>query len=133
MYSSMLSERAKSLLAGKHVLIVEDELMVAVRTEQMLEDLGCTVQGPVPNVHAALRLLEQAEPDIAVLDVNLGDHRVFPVADELRRRGIPFIFATGYNSSTIPEPYRKCSRLEKPFNVEQLAHELAEACDGAIG
>lgn len=129
--TSTISQR-RSPLRGARVLIVEDELMVADRTESMLLDLGCEVLGPVPDAKRALRLIAQDPPDVAVLDINLGDHFVFEVAEECERRGIAFIFATGYDKAMAPERFATRRRLHKPFEISQLENFLVAALTGKL-
>jgi hypothetical protein len=75
----------------------------------------------------ALTLLEEAGPlDGAILDVNLCGLPVYPVAEALRRRGVPFMFATGYDGAVIPEAYADVTRWEKPFSADLLARRLPE-------
>src|SRR5690606_28701228 len=98
-------------LAGLRILIVEDELLVALELETMLGSLGCEVVGPAARLEKALNLAETEELDGAVLDVNLRGKPVYPVAAALGARGIPFIFSTGYsNSSTVPGAFRGNAR-----------------------
>lgn len=81
----------------KTVLIVEDEFLIAMDLQLMLEGLGWRVIGPVATVEAALRLLEDDLPSVALLDVNLGNELVTPVADLLKARGVPFAVASAYS------------------------------------
>ena len=108
----------------RRVLVVEDEYFLASDLARALEDLGVEVVGPMPTRAKALAWLASGERvDVAVLDVNLRDEPVFPVADALARQGIPFVFATGYEASAIPSAYRGVPRWQKPFDP----HELAKA------
>jgi len=98
--------------------------MIAQDTLRELERAGATVVGPVPSVSQALRLID-ANPNIyaAVLDVNLGDERSFPIAETLQARAVPFLFATRYNSGDIPPEWRHATVVMKPLRiaaVEQL-------------
>jgi CheY-like chemotaxis protein len=102
-------------LEGLSVLVVEDEAPIALQLEDMLVELGCTVVGPASRVAQALQLLNDEEVDAAVLDVNIAGELVYPVADELTNRGLPYIFATGYGASGLTETYRGRPVLEKPF------------------
>jgi CheY-like chemotaxis protein len=89
--------------------------------------LGAQVVGPVPTRDKALALLASGESfDAAVLDINLRGQAVFPVADALIERGIPFVFATGYDQSAVPAPYLGVRRWEKPFEPAELAEALSE-------
>ncbi|MGT2468582.1 response regulator [Mesorhizobium atlanticum] len=85
----------------KTILIVEDEFIIAMDLKVMLERLGWRVLGPVPKVANALRLLEDELPTLALLDVNLGDQLVTPVAEALRSRGVPFAVASAYDKPEL--------------------------------
>lgn len=117
---------AATSLKGRTVLVVEDDYMIAADLACSLEEAGATVVGPMASVPEALALLA-TEPriDAAVLDVNLGSEKVFPVADVLRERGVPFVFATGYDRWIIPETYAGVRRFEKPADIRALARVLA--------
>jgi CheY-like chemotaxis protein len=124
-------------LAGRRVLVVEDEIFVAMLVEGLLLDLGCDVVGPVSNVADALVLVANERLDAAVLDVNLGAERVFPVADRLTTSAVPFVFVTGYDRTALTETYSSHPMIQKPFEPlefgEALAVQLAKAagCDDA--
>lgn len=116
-------------LQGCRILVVEDEYLIADAMQLGLEDEGAVVLGPAPSVRKALRLLEGA-PDLdgAVLDMNLGDERVFPVADALQARGIPFLFTTGYDAAAVPLAWRHVQRLEKPIQMAAVTRALLACC-----
>ena len=102
-------------LAGLNILVVEDELLIAVEMEAMLEDLGCHVLGPFSRVMEALDALDALQVDAAVLDVNVRGEMIFPVADRLRARGVPMVFCTGYaDLPDILDPLEGSVRLSKP-------------------
>lgn len=110
------------------VLVVEDEVMIAMLVEDMLIDLGFEVVGPALDLEGALPLAEQADLDLAVLDVNLGNgRRSFQVADVLRERGVPFLFATGYGTAGLSEAYAGSLTLKKPFECRRLGDAIQEA------
>lgn len=114
-------------LSGSCVLLVEDEYLVALDLQIEIERSGATVLGPVGRLAEALELARRATPlDVAVLDVNLHGENVFPVADVLAERGIPFLFATGQDKESIPERHRVAVRLSKPIILDDLLHHLAE-------
>lgn len=113
-------------LAGRCVLVVEDEYLIAIELKQWLQAVGCEVLGPVPSVEQALDLIEDRSPDAAVLDVNLGDgDEVYPVADKLGELGVPYVFATGDVKLTDPSIYSPRPRLEKPFSEHELVRVVA--------
>lgn len=117
----------KPELAGAFVLLVEDEYLVALDLQIEIERSGATVIGPVGRVSEALDLAGRTTPlDAAVLDVNLHGETVFPVADVLAERGIPYVFATGQDRESIPERHRVALRLSKPIVLDDLMRHLAQ-------
>jgi CheY-like chemotaxis protein len=106
------------------VLIVEDDPLVAMDMEDMAEQCGCTVVGPVASVGEALAAIEENPPQGALLDINLGRDLVWPVADLLNAMSIPFLFATAYDGSVLPERLRDRPVLSKPVSVSILAQKL---------
>lgn len=109
-------------LQGRRILIVEDEYLLADDLREALTNEGAEVLGPVASVEEATRLLQDASRiDAAVLDINLRGEPVFPFADALRARGVPFAFTTGYDSSALPPRYVDTPRVEKPFKGHRLA------------
>jgi CheY-like chemotaxis protein len=112
-------------LQGRRILVVEDELLLFDEMREELEAQGAKVLGPAPNVSAALQLLStDAPPDVAILDINLGGQMVYPVADALQHRGIPFVFATGYTSRIVPQTFAGALLFEKPVNMRGLMQAL---------
>jgi DNA-binding response OmpR family regulator len=111
-------------LARKRILVVEDDYLVAMDIVRALERAGAEVVGPAPAVEAALNALEQTVLDGAILDINLGGEMAFPVADALMARGVPFIFATGYDAQVIPLRFMHVKRCEKPMASEQICAAL---------
>jgi len=120
----MTSTAASGALAYRRVLIVEDEYFLADDMAQALEKLGAQVVGPVQTTDKALAVLTDEPVDAAVLDINLKGETVFPLADALRDKGVPFVFATGYDAHSVPDAYRDVPRWEKPFNPNDLATAL---------
>ena len=116
---------ADSGLIDCRVLVVEDEYALAEDIRRELVEAGAVVVGPVPTIGKAMRLV-QSEPrlDCAVLDINLGGEMVFPLAEALRARSIPFLFATGYDSGRTPEAYKDIPCLEKPVPPGEAARQL---------
>jgi len=113
-------------LGGLRVLVVEDEMMVSMLIEDMLTDLGCMVVGPASRLDEAIDLARASDIDCAVLDVNLGGQPIFPLADLLRERGLPFAFATGYGDAGLRDVDRGAPVLQKPFREGDLARVLSE-------
>lgn len=106
-------------LEGRSVLILEDELIIAFALEDMLLDEGAEVR-MASTLEEGFALLEQGDPAIAVLDVNVQGSKSYPVAEELRRRGVPLIFATGYGDAEHPAEFASTPTLTKPYNRQQL-------------
>ncbi len=111
-------------LATRRVLVVEDEFFLADDMAEALRALGAEVVGPAPTRDLAMSLLAGERVDAAVLDINLRGETIFPVADALRARGVPFVFATGYDEAATPPAYRNVPRWEKPFDPEELVRAL---------
>lgn len=117
-------------LSSRRILIVEDESLVAMLLETILEDMGCTTVGPIANVEDALTLLasDQAESlDGALLDVNVAGREVFPVAEVLQARGVPFVFSTGYGQGGLPDAWRNHATIQKPFTEAAVEQALMTA------
>jgi CheY-like chemotaxis protein len=115
------------------VLVVEDEMLVAMNIEDMLLDLGHEVAALANRLETALSLAREAGFDVAMLDVNLAGQASFPVADVLRERGIPYLFATGYGVQGIAEAHRAAPVLQKPFRARDLDETLRAAVQPMAG
>lgn len=114
-------------LTGLKILVVEDTLLVADMISDGLRSYGSNVVGPVGRLERALALAREATLDGAVLDVNLAGRSSAPVAEALERRGIPFLFVTGYgDAAALPPEYRNVPRLAKPFHLASLVELVAE-------
>jgi two-component SAPR family response regulator len=111
-------------LSGKRILAVEDEYMLAQELALFLEERGATVVGPVGTIQAGLGLATRETLDAAVLDVNLRNKPVYPVADVLIERGIPIVFVTGYDELLMQRPYLGLPRCPKPLDKEALLRVL---------
>ena len=112
------------------VLFVEDEPAISLLIEDMLLDVGVEVVGPIATVQTALALAREETLEAAVLDINVGGAMSFPVADELLGRGIPVIFATGYDPSVVPPRLRGVPLLQKPFSMPDFEDMLRDALTG---
>jgi CheY-like chemotaxis protein len=114
-------------LRGLRLLLVEDEAIVAMMLEDMLADLGCVVVGVAGSVASGLAMADEAAPlDGAVLDVNLGGEAVYPIAEALRARGVPFVFSTGYAGAGVAAAYAGVPVLAKPYGPRALAAGLTD-------
>ena len=113
-----------SALSGLRVLLVEDELLVAMLIEDLLLDQGCIVVGPLSRVPDALVTARHEALDLAVLDVNVAGEKAYPVADVLDARRIPFLFVSGYGQSAIPANRPGWSACPKPFQSAKLISML---------
>lgn len=102
------------------VLVVEDDMTIAMLVEEMLIELGHEVIELAMRLPKATELAHSADFDLALVDVNLDGRKSFPIADILRERGIPFIFATGYGASGLDPAYVRYPVLTKPFLIEDL-------------
>lgn len=98
--------------------------MIRMLLDGMLSDLGYTMVAEAGAIDEAVALAKQAEFDAAILDVNLNGQSITPVVEILVTRGLPFVFATGYDLRGVPAPYRNHPTLQKPFQVEALARAL---------
>lgn len=116
-----------NIFGGRRILVVEDDYLIVADLVQRLEASGAHVIGPIPTVEMALGKLEQM-PDIAgaILDINLHGEMVYPLADELRRRGLPFVFATAYDRKTIPPAYADVPLFQKPADLDEIAGVLLD-------
>src|ERR1051326_5450675 len=101
-------------LAGRRILIVEDELLVAMTLEDILRSESCVIVGPSPRVEPALKAAREEPLDAAILDVNLAGKRIDPIAEALADRKIPFVFTTGYDRSMLPAAHAARPALTKP-------------------
>jgi CheY-like chemotaxis protein len=106
------------------ILIVEDELLLALSLEEDLRDLGCAIVGPYAELDAALTAAREEAFDLAVLDVNLNGRPVFPLAEELLERGIPVLLLSGYAPSRLPETLTEVPRLAKPYDRAGLIRKV---------
>jgi CheY-like chemotaxis protein len=114
-------------VSHRRALVVEDEVLVGMLIEEMLRELGYEIAGLSTHLDHAVTLARTATFDVALLDINLNGQPSFPVADAVRARGLPFLFATGYGSRIVPEPYRTVPILQKPFSLAELKDALERA------
>ena len=113
-------------LNGKRLLVVEDEAFIALMLEELLEGFGCSVVGVAGTLSRGLAMVddESLSIDGAVLDINLGGEKVFPVAERLLARGVPFVFCTGYGAGGLPGAFAEVPTIAKPYLEETLRKTL---------
>lgn len=121
-------------LAGKRVLVVEDDALVALVLEAILDELGCVLAGSADRVDTALALIEGGlQTDVALLDVNLAGEAVFPVAAALKAAGVPFVFASGYGAAGLTDEWRDRPMMQKPYVEDAVRAALIQALDFRTG
>ncbi len=114
---------------GLRVFVVEDEYLIRMLLEDMLAEIGFTVAAAAGTVAEATDLANSTAFDVAILDVNLDGQEVYPVAEILSRRNVPFVFVTGYGGRGLPDPYRDRLTLQKPFQLDDLKRTLMSMID----
>jgi len=120
-------------MSALRILVVEDEMMIAMMIEDMLEDLGHEVVGVAQSLNSAMAMAEDkaGQYDVAILDINLAGEQSFPVAQRLMDQGVPFMFATGYGALGVEERFRSVFTLNKPFQQEELSKAVSKAANAA--
>ena len=115
------------MLEGQDVLLVEDSLIIALDAEDIAQRLGADTVSTAATVDAALDIIDQHRPSVAMLDINLGDRNSFAIADRLNELGVPFLFATGYGEQAkIPMEHRGRTIVQKPYTLENVARAMDE-------
>ena len=112
--------------AGRRVLIVEDEAMIAGWIESILRKGGWSIVGPIATLERALATIERERFDAALLDIRINGHDAYAVADVLMKRRIPFIFVSGFTRKQMPAAYRHCAYIAKPFTPDAMLALLDE-------
>lgn len=123
----MAADRA--VLRGIRILVVEDVFLIASSIAELLQEAGAEVIGPAGELTEAIDLAQTAQIDGALLDIDLHGQTSFEVAAALNRRGIPFVFVTGYGDASIPDAWRQVPLLGKPFR----RHDFLQTLEGAFG
>ena len=112
-------------MTSRRILIVDDEPLIAALLEDWLLELGYQVAGPACSVADALAILAGGGIDGAILDVTLGRETSYPVAEELRRLAVPFVFATGHSADHLEPEFQDAVTLAKPFDFADVQRALA--------
>jgi ActR/RegA family two-component response regulator len=117
-------------LRGTKILVVEDEFYLAMDIKEAIEQAGGHVHGPCADTAAGLAELLRETPDYAVVDINLGRGPSFEIAEELKRRRVPFLFLTGYDAPSIPAGLADVERIEKPADAARVVEAVARRTTG---
>lgn len=128
----MSAGTVQSPLSGRHVLIVEDEMIVAMDLCDIVESLGCTFV-TAGRVSKAVQIAATQPFDLGILDLNLAGEAVYPVADALDRRGIAYVIASGYGIEGIDAAYRDRPMLFKPYTPQQVGSALLRLIGAKAG
>lgn len=109
------------------VLVVEDDALIGMAVAQSAERCGCVVVGPITRLETGLRTAQTADLEGAILDIDLDSEQVWPIAEILQRRKVPFILVSGYSSTEVPECYWRVPLVSKPLTDAALRRALAAA------
>jgi DNA-binding response OmpR family regulator len=109
---------------GARILVAEDEFLVAIQLEEDLIAAGWSVLGPFTSLQTATVASRQAQFDMAILDVNLNGEMVYPLATELKRRGVGLLLVSGYEAANLPEALRGLPRMSKPYDTDALIRRV---------
>jgi DNA-binding LytR/AlgR family response regulator len=121
------SDGVSGRVTGMKVFLVEDEFLILMQLESMLQELGCEIGGTASHLGDALSRAETCDVDLALLDINLGGKKIYPVAEVLQRRKVPIVFSTGYGQAGIDPPWTSYPVVQKPFMARDLERALAQA------
>ncbi len=117
-------------MTGARVLVVEDESRLAETLFDLMPDAGCEMVGPASTVAAALRLIDRAPIDVAILDIRLVRELSYPIAHALRKQGIPLMFLTSYQQDDLPDDFEDAILVEKPFSSPRLVETVRRLAMG---
>lgn len=129
--TSVEPDGAAGSLAGMRILIVEDNPFIALALEEMLNEQGLVIGGVARSIEGALRFVRSTAFDLALLDVNIGDRKIDPVAEALTKLKTPFVFTTGCGRAGLPEAFLDYPVVEKPFYIEEILQSLRDARERA--
>jgi CheY-like chemotaxis protein len=109
------------------VFVIEDEALIRMMTIEMLEELGHRIAAEADSIKEGRLFAETAVFDLALLDVNIGGHNIAPIAEILERRGLPFVFVSGYTATALPKSFGNRPLLHKPFQITHLRQAIEAA------
>jgi len=124
---AVVKERAD--LRGRRILVIEDSPVVAPFTVDILDELGCEVVGPAPNMALAREMVEAGDFDAALVDVHIRGERAFPLCELLEAKGVPFVLTSGYADWSMPEKWDDRPRLQKPYTIDQVEEAVSALFD----
>jgi DNA-binding response OmpR family regulator len=113
--------------SARRVLIIEDEMLIALMLQDMVSDAGFAVEGIATSLMAGIDLARTADAHLAILDINLNGQEAYPIADILRARGVRLIFSTGYGAASLKQEYAFVPKLVKPYEQANLAAAIQAA------
>ena len=128
----MSAQANEDILTGVRVLVVEDEAAISMLLEDMLLDFGCEIVGPAARLAVALEMAQSESFQVAILDVNVANEPIYPVAEAIAQRDLPFVFSTGYGGAGIREPFRDRPVVQKPFSQSDLKRTLIAAIGAKV-
>jgi DNA-binding response OmpR family regulator len=114
---------------GARILVAEDEFLVAIQLEEDLIAAGWSVLGPFTSLQTATMAARQDQFDMAILDVNLNGEMVYPLATELKQRGVRLLLVSGYEAANLPEALRGLPRMSKPYDTGALIRRIRGILD----
>ena len=118
---------------GLRILLIEDEVVIAMTAEDMLEEIGCTVSAQAATFNEAMACASTGNFDLALLDINLNGVMSLPVAQKLRDNGKPFIFTTGYGNVGLESDFSDIVVVTKPYTIRTLSNAIKSATGEALG
>jgi DNA-binding response OmpR family regulator len=120
---------SEQILAGYRILVIEDEYFIARELQALLQTKGAEVVGPLGSVDQAMEQVKRDGFEVAVLDINLQGAEGYPIADELRRRGVSFVFASAYSEDPIPLRFADVHLWQKPYSELALVEDIRRLCE----
>jgi hypothetical protein len=122
----------RPMLAGCSVLVLEDEYLLGSDLKDALIALGAEVIGPIPDIDSARAQISEGGFDVAIIDVNLGGHETYGIADELQRAGVPFLLSTGYSEKVVPVRFRAIIRWEQHYDMARFMGDVGRLYSAAM-